>query len=53
MKLKKMEDQSVNASFILRRGNNILEGRNVEIKCGAQTEGKAIQRLPHLGIYPI
>ena len=21
--------------------------------CGAETEGKAIQRLPHLGIYPI
>jgi hypothetical protein len=24
-----------------------------ETKCGAEIEGKAIQRLPHLGIYPI
>jgi hypothetical protein len=24
-----------------------------DTKCGAETEGKAIQRLPHLGIYPI
>ena len=25
----------------------------METKCGAETEGKDIQRLPHLGIYPI
>ena len=25
----------------------------METKCGAETEGKAIQRLPHLGIHPI
>jgi len=24
----------------------------METKCGAETEGKAIQRLPHLGIQP-
>jgi hypothetical protein len=46
------EDQSVDASVLLRRGNKILMGRNMEIKCGAETEEKAIQRLPHLGIHP-
>jgi hypothetical protein len=25
----------------------------MESKCGAETEGKNIQRLPHLGIHPI
>jgi hypothetical protein len=51
MKLKKKEDHSVDASVLLRRGNKILTGGNVETKCGAETEGKATQRLPHLGIY--
>jgi hypothetical protein len=51
-KLKKKEDQSVDASVLLRRGNNILLGENTETKCGAETEGKAIQRLPHLRIHP-
>jgi hypothetical protein len=53
MKLKKKEDQSVNSSVLLRWGNKILTGRNMEIKCGAQTEGKAFQRLSHLGKHPI
>jgi hypothetical protein len=54
VKLKKKEDQSVDASLILlRRRNKILTGANMETKCGAETEGKAIQRLPHLGIHPI
>ena len=26
---------------------------NTGTKCGAETEGKATQRLPHLGIHPI
>ena len=52
MKLKKKENQSVVASVLLRRGNKILMGANTETKCGAETEGKAIQRLPHLGIHP-
>jgi hypothetical protein len=51
MKLKKKEDQSVGASILLRRGNKILPGANT--KCGAETEGKVIQKLPHLGIHPI
>jgi hypothetical protein len=47
MKLKKMEDQSVDTSILLRRGNKIpMEGVT-------ETEGMTIQRLPHLGIYPI
>jgi hypothetical protein len=53
MKLKKKEDQSVGALFLLRMGNKILMGTNMETKCGAETEGKVIQRLPHLGIHPI
>jgi hypothetical protein len=47
MKLKKKEDQSVDAS-VLRRGNKILKEGNMETKCRAETEGKAIQRLPHI-----
>jgi hypothetical protein len=53
MKLKKKEDKSVVASGLLRRGNKIPTGGNTETKCRAETEGKAIQRLPHLGIHPI
>jgi hypothetical protein len=34
-------------------GGKILIGGNTETKCGAETEEKAIQRLPHLGVYPI
>jgi hypothetical protein len=41
-KLKKKEDQSVGAS-VLRRGNKTLTGGDTETKCGAETEGKAIQ----------
>jgi hypothetical protein len=50
MKLKKKEDQSVHASVLLRKGNKILIGGNTETKCGAEIEGKAIQRLPCWGL---
>jgi hypothetical protein len=53
MKPKKKEDQSVDASVLLRRGNKILTGGNKETKYGPETEVKAIQRLPHLEIHPI
>jgi len=53
MKLKKKEDQNVDASVLLRRENKILTGENTGTKSGAGTEGKVIQRLPHLGIHPI
>jgi hypothetical protein len=52
MKLKKKEGQSVN-TLILRRGIKIPMGGDTETKCGAETEGNVIQRLPHMGIHPI
>jgi hypothetical protein len=52
MKLK-TEDQSVDASVLLRMGNKILMEANMETRRGAETEGKVIQRLAHLGIHPI
>jgi hypothetical protein len=42
MKLKKKEDQNVGASFLLRRGNKMLTGGNMETKFGAETEEKVI-----------
>ena len=36
----------------LRMGK-ILKGAVKEAKCGVETEGKATQRLPYLGIHPI
>jgi hypothetical protein len=53
MKLKKKEDQSVDTSILLRRGNKIPMEGVTETKFGAETEGMTIQRLPHLGIHPI
>jgi hypothetical protein len=52
LKLKKKEDQSVDTSVLLRRGKIPMEG-DTETMCGGETEGKAIQRLPHMGIHPI
>jgi hypothetical protein len=51
MKLKKKEDQNMDTLVLLRRGNKIPMGGDT--KCRADTEGKTIQRLPHLGIHPI
>ena len=53
MKLKKKEDQSVDTLFLLRMGNKIPIEGVTETKFGAETEERTIQRLPHLGIYPI
>jgi hypothetical protein len=39
-------------SVFLRRGNKIFIETNMEIKCGAETEGKATQRLSYLGSIP-
>jgi hypothetical protein len=52
MKLKKKEDQSVDTLILPRRGNKIPMEGVPETKCGAETEGMTIQRLPHLGIHP-
>jgi hypothetical protein len=48
MKPKKKEDQNVDALVLFSRVNKILTGGNMETKCIAETEGKAIQRLPYL-----
>jgi hypothetical protein len=53
MKLKKKEDQSVDASALLRRGNKIPMEGVTETKFGAKMEGRTIQRLPHPGTHPI
>ena len=42
MKSKKKEDKNGDASVMFRRVNKILTGGNIETKCGAETEGKAI-----------
>ena len=41
----KEEDKSVNTSVLLRWGNKIPMGKDTDTKCGAESEGKAIQRL--------
>ena len=51
MKLKKKDDQSVDTSVLLRRGNKILTGGNMETKCGTETEEMTNQILLYLGIY--
>ena len=38
---------------LLRRGNKVPMEGDTDSKCGTETERKAIQRLPHLGIHPI
>jgi hypothetical protein len=53
MKLKKKEDQSVDASVLLRMGTKILIGGNMGTKYEAETEAKAIQCLPYMKIHPI
>ena len=53
VKFWKKEDQNVDASVLRRRGNKIFMGANTETKCRTKTKGKAIQRLPYLGIHPI
>ena len=52
MKLKK-EDQSVDMLIFLGRGNKIPMEGVAETNFGAESGGRTIQRLPHLGIYPI
>jgi hypothetical protein len=53
MKLKKKEDQSVDTLVFHRRGNKIPMRGDTEKNCGAETKGKAIQRLPYMRIHPI
>ena len=51
MKLKK-EDKSVDFLFLLRMGKKLPMEGVTETKFRANTEGKTIQRLPHLGWDP-
>jgi hypothetical protein len=53
MKLKRKEDQSVDISLLFRMGNKIPMERVTVTKFRAETEGKTIQRLLHLGIHLI
>jgi hypothetical protein len=52
--VRTVSSAKMGTSVLLRKGNKILMGANTETKCGAETEGKAIQTLPYLGrIHPI
>ena len=42
MKLKKKEGQTVDALVLLKKGDKIFTGGNMEAKYGAETEGKII-----------
>ena len=53
MKLKKKEDQRVDTSVILRRGIKITIGSDTEKKYGSETEGKTIQKQPHMRSHAI
>jgi hypothetical protein len=53
MKLKKKEDQSMDTSFLLRMRKKISMEGVTETKFGAETEGRIIQRLPHLEMHLI
>jgi hypothetical protein len=52
MMLKKKEDQSMDTSVLLRRGNKIPIGGDPETKCGAESKGKAIRDCPTWGSIP-
>jgi hypothetical protein len=43
----------VDTLFLLGMGNKIPMEGVTETKFGAETEGRTIQRLSHLGIHPI
>jgi hypothetical protein len=49
VKLKKKEDQSVDASVLLRIRNKILTGEIWR----QSAEQRLKERLPHLGIHPV
>jgi hypothetical protein len=49
MKLKKMKDQSVGVSVLLRKGNEILMGANTETKYRSEMEEKPSRDCPTRG----
>ena len=50
---KKKEEQSLDTLVLFRRGNKIPTKGDTETNGGAESEGKTIQRLPHLVIHPM
>jgi hypothetical protein len=52
MKLKKQKDQGMDIPVLPRTGNKIPTGGDTETKCGTETEGRTIQRLPTWGSIP-
>jgi len=42
----------MNASVLVRRRDKIFTGENTDTVFGVEPEGKAIHRLPHMGIHP-
>jgi hypothetical protein len=48
IKLKKKEEKSAATLVLIRKGNKISMGGDTETKCGAETEGNALQRLSKL-----
>ena len=53
MRPKKEKEQSMDFLVHLRRGNKIPTEGDTGTKYGAESEGKTIQRMPHLVIHPI
>ena len=53
MKLKKKEKQSMDTLVLLRSGNKMPTEGDTKTKCGTESEGKTIQKPPHLVIHPI
>jgi hypothetical protein len=52
MKSKKKEDQSVDASVLLRRVNKILTGGSMETKCGVRLKERPPRDCPTWGFIP-
>ena len=50
---KKKENQSMVSLVLLRRGNKVPTEGHTEPRCGAESEGKTIPRLPQIVDYPI
>ena len=44
---------SMDALVLLRREDTKYPQKEIETKCGAETEGKTIHRLPHLVFHPL
>jgi hypothetical protein len=52
-KTQETQEESMDSSIILRRGNKITMEAVTDTKCGAETKGMMINRLTYLGIHLI